>query len=337
MKKNLLYIGNKLAKHGLTVTSIETLGTLLEREGYNIFYASSKKNKFGRLADMLYTTIKYRKNVDYVLIDTYSTRNFWYALFVSQLCRLLDLKYIPKLHGGNLPLRLSKSPYLSRLIFKYAHCNITPSLYLLDAFKNMGFAEIVYIPNTIELHRYPFKKRTALSPKLLWVRSFASIYNPEMALRVFSEFKKQFPNSELCMVGPDKDGTLKKMREMAKSLRLEVKFTGHLSKEEWVRLSADYDIFLNTAHFDNAPVSVIEAIALGLIVVTTNVGGISYLLKNNQSALLVNDNDVHGMVAALNGIMKDPALNERLITNAYEIIQSFDWEKVKIKWHALLK
>ena len=80
MKSNLLYIGNKLSKHGYTVTSIETLGVLLEKEGYHLYYASSKKNKVIRLLDMIYATIKYRNRVDYVLIDTYSTKNFWKSI-----------------------------------------------------------------------------------------------------------------------------------------------------------------------------------------------------------------------------------------------------------------
>ena len=212
MKKNLLYIGNKLSEHGLTVTSIETLGILLENEGYNLLYASTKKNKTVRLVDMLLTTLKNRKHIDYVLIDTYSTYNFWYAFLVSQLCRILKLKYIPKLHGGDLPHRLIKNPKLCRMIFKNAYRNVAPSAYLLDAFKNRDFAELIYIPNTIELHKYPFKLRPDTFPKLLWVRSFTSIYNPEMALKVFYELQKDFPDCELCMVGPDKDGTLIKFR-----------------------------------------------------------------------------------------------------------------------------
>jgi glycosyltransferase involved in cell wall biosynthesis len=336
MKKNLLYIGNKLSRHGMTVTSIETLGMLLENEGYNLFYASSKRNKPLRLFDMLYQTIKCRKRVDYVLIDTYSTYNFWYAFSVSQLCRLLKIKYIPKLHGGDLPHRLIKNPRLCRMIFKNAYRNVAPSAYLLNAFKDRGFAEILYIPNTIELQKYPFKTREHMRPKLLWVRSFTSIYNPEMALKVFHEMKKEFPHSELCMVGPDKDGTLNKVQEMAKQMQLDVTFTGKLSKPEWVRLSAEYDIFINTTHFDNTPVSVIEAIALGLPVVSTNVGGISYLLEDKKTALLVNDNDVNGMVCCLKEIMSNQPLRDGLVNNALALVQAFDWEKVKSKWEEVL-
>src|SRR6187431_1515693 len=98
--KQVLYIGNKLSKHGITPTTIEILGPLLEKEGYIISYSSAQKNKFLRITAMLWSVFWHQKS-DYVLIDTYSTSNFWYAFATSQLCRILKLKYIPILHGGN--------------------------------------------------------------------------------------------------------------------------------------------------------------------------------------------------------------------------------------------
>ena len=246
--KNLLYIGNKLSDHGYTSTSIETLGTFLEVEGYHVYYASSKKNKFFRMCEMIYLTLKYSKKVDYVLIDTYSTKNFWYAFIISQLCRILNLKYIPKLHGGDLPNRIVRSRFFSNLIFKKAFINIAPSYYLLEAFKKNGYTNLKYIPNTIELKLYTQYKKEFKTPKLLWVRSFAKIYNPRMAVKVFMEIKKIFPEAKLCMVGPKKDDSFTKTLRFTKMNNVDVDFTGKLSKEEWIELSKEYNVFINTTH-----------------------------------------------------------------------------------------
>src|SRR5437764_323045 len=53
LNKKILYIGNKLAKHGFSLSSIETLGPLLEQEGFELLYASDKKNQILRLLSML--------------------------------------------------------------------------------------------------------------------------------------------------------------------------------------------------------------------------------------------------------------------------------------------
>lgn len=335
--KKLLYIGNKLSIHGNTATSIETLGSFFESEGYEMYYASSKKNKVYRFLDMIVSTVKYSKKVDYVLIDTYSTQNFWFAFTVSQLCRILNLKYVAKLHGGDLPNRLLKSPFFCDLIFKNAYKITAPSNYLLDAFKQKYYNNLIYIPNTIELKNYIFTEKEFSVPKLLWVRSFSKIYNPKMAIKVLHELKNEYPNAKLCMVGPDKENLIDDCKLFAKNLNVEVIFTGKLTKEEWIDLSKEYNIFINTTHFDNTPVSVIEAMALGLPIVSTNVGGIPFLLENDMNAFLVDDNNINQMTNAVRKLIENQTQTKEIIKNARSIVEDFDWSKVKSRWFEILK
>ena len=117
----------------------------MEREGFKMYYASSKVNKAFRMMDMIYTLVKLNRKVDYVIIDTYSTHNFYYALIISQLARLFRVNYIPSLNGGNLPARLYKHPILSGLIFNHAYTNISPSLYLVEEFNKYGYNNVLFI------------------------------------------------------------------------------------------------------------------------------------------------------------------------------------------------
>lgn len=336
MKKRILYIGNQLHKHGFNKTSIETLGVFLADEGYVVEYTSDKKNQLVRLVDMITTTLFRVRKVDYVLIDTYSTSSFWYAFFCSQIARFFKTKYIPLLRGGDLPNRLKNNPNLCKLIFKNAYTNVAPSHYLLQEFKNSSFENVLFIPNSIQLEEYEFKNSIQLEPKLLWVRAFASIYNPKMAVEVLKLVQEKYPEASLTMVGPDKDGSLLETKEFAKSLGLKVNFTGKLSKKDWTDLAAKHDIFINTTHFDNTPVSVMEAMALGLPVVTTNVGGIPYLLTNEKNALLVDDNATDAMVQAIDLLLSDAVLAQQLVVNARLLVESMDWQQVKLQWHQLL-
>ncbi|WP_313803888.1 glycosyltransferase family 4 protein [Flavobacterium sp.] len=333
----LLYIGNKLSTHGLNKTSIETLGAFLKTEGFVVHYSSSKKNLFFRILDMLFNVCKYSRKTDYVLIDTYSTSAFWYAFMVSQLCRVLHVKYIPILRGGDLPNRLKVSPMFCNLLFKNAYKNIAPSHYLLTEFEKAGYTNLAYIPNTIEIQNYNLRQRSVIQPKIIWVRAFAEIYNPKMAVDVLHQIKTYYPNAELCMVGPDKDGSGAATQGYAKSLGLDVRFTGQLSKKEWTTLANDYDIFINTTHFDNTPVSVMEAMALGLPVVSTNVGGIPYLLNHNENALLVADDNVCEMVKAVSLLLEDTVLTDKLSKAGRAKAESWDWQTVKKDWIALLR
>jgi glycosyltransferase involved in cell wall biosynthesis len=242
------------------------------------------------------------------------------------------------LHGGNLPARLDTSPTVSKLIFNHSLKNVAPSGYLVDAFQKRHFPNLVFIPNTIDLKDYPYaNKRDCSVPKLLWVRSFTALYNPKMAVDVLKSLQNQYPTAELCMVGPDKDGSLEATRTYAKEQNVEVTFTGRLSKKQWVALSENYNVFINTTNFDNTPVSVIEAMCLGLPVVTTNVGGIPFLLEHQKTALLVDADATTQMTEAITTLAQNPNLRNTLVENARTYAESFDWQQVKQKWAEVLR
>ncbi len=298
-------------------------------------YSSSQKNKALRFIAMLWSVLLYRK-VDYVLIDTYSTSNFWYAFVTSQICRLFSTKYIPILHGGKLPSRIEKSRITSKMIFSNSYINVAPSGYLLEVFKKKNF-KTIYIPNSIQESEYKFEVRNFDYPRLFWLRSFSKIYNPILATKVLLKLKEKYPEATLCMVGPKKDESFEITKNFAHQNNLKVKFTGMLSKEDWIELSKDYNVFLNTTHYDNTPLSVIEAMALGFPIVSTNVGGIPFLLEHNFNALLVNDNDLETMILEIDRIFTEKMLPEKLISNSQNTIEKFDWKIVKNQWIELLK
>lgn len=333
--KNVLYIGNALSQQGKNVTSVEILGTRL-RQFCKVKTASSKQNKLLRILDMVLLVLKNGRSTDYVLIDTYSTINFYYALIISQISRVLKIKYIPILHGGNLEQRLKHNPNMSRLIFGNAYRLVSPSSFLKERFKSYGYENVEYIQNTIEIEDFVFYRRDISVIKLFWLRSFTSIYNPTSAVLILEELIKRGYNAELVMVGPEIDGSMKVAKQLAIDKNLNVKFTGKLSKNEWIKLSENYNIFINTTNFDNMPVSVIEAMALGLPIVSTNVGGLPFLISHNEDGLLVPPNDVNAMVDAIIELKEDISLKDKLVVNARKKIEKFDWDEVRVKWERLL-
>ena len=335
--KKILYIGNKLSQKGKTDSTIDTLGKGLEELGFQVVYASSYKSILLRFIDMIWAVFKHRKTTDYVLIDTYSTLNFYYAFAVSQLCRWFHLKYIPILHGGNLPNRLKTSPKLSKAIFAFAYNNVAPSLYLKSHFESNSFSNVIFIPNSIKIEDYKFQKKNDPSVKLLWVRSFSEIYNPSLAIKVLKALKDENIEAELCMIGPEKDGSLESCKALAKKLALEVEFTGRLTKPQWHKKATDFNIFINTTHVDNAPVSVIEAMALGLPVISTNVGGMPFLIENKTDGILVEPNDVQAFVLAVKELTFNTKIATIIANNARRKVEDYDWNNVKYHWGNLLE
>ncbi len=330
----ILYIGNKLEKWDRTPTAVDTIPELLRNEGIFIKAISSHQNKILRLLEMcLYCLFG---NYQKVVIDTYSTQNFIFAQLCASIARWRKKKYYLILHGGDLPNKLKSSGNYVTNLFRDASALAAPSLYLYDRFKEFGYSNLVCIPNAVALHLYTFQKRQITQPKLLWIRSFQQLYHPRLAIEVLENLSVLYPESELCMVGPDKDGSLEELKKYVKENDLRVSFPGKLSKPDFISLSEDYCIFLNTSNVDNTPVSVMEAMALGLPVVSTNVGGMPYLLQNEQTGLLVPPDDPKAMTTACIKLISEPEFSAQLAKNARIEVENFDWERVKHQWLDLL-
>jgi len=334
--KRILYIGNNLSQKSNYKTSIAILSDFLSQE-YTITVSSNKTNKILRLLDMCFQLIKKRPKIDIVLIDTFSSSAFYYAYITSQLARLLKIPYIPILHGGNLPSRLDHSTKLCNALFKNAFKNVAPSGYLQYEFYKRGY-DTVLIPNVLDLSLYTYRKRENIRPRLLYVRAFAEIYNPKMAIYVLQELKKTYPTAELCMIGPDRDGSLADVQNLVETLGLQdsVEFTGVLDKSVWHKKSEEYDLFINTTNFDNTPISVMEIMALGLPIVSTNVGGLPYLLEDKKDAFLVEKNDIYAMTQAIIKYLDDKQKVADMSLKARQKVEKFDWKFVKKDWNHLL-
>jgi glycosyltransferase involved in cell wall biosynthesis len=335
MNRTIIYVDNFLTSHGQTPTTGSTLVKLFRSEGYNVIATSNKKNKLLRLSGMVSTIISNRKN-SIALLAVYSTSAFYFAWLCSLVCKALKVPYVACLHGGNLPQRIKHSPSRSATIFSNSHMNVAVSGYLQKSMEE-HYWKSVQIPNNIELDAYPFKYRTSAQPRLLWVRSFHNIYNPALAIRVVAGLVKTFPHVHLTMIGPDKDGSLEACKTLANEFNISnnISFTGLLPVKEWVKLAADHDIFLNTTNFDNAPVSVVEAMALGLIVISTNVGGLPYIIKHMKNGILVPPSDATAFTEAIETVCKVSELSASLSNEARHTATAYDWRNIKGQWQDL--
>lgn len=336
-KLSLIYLGNKLSRHGKNETGVEFSGKMLSLQ-HEVKAYSDKLNPLARTIDSIIQIIKHHKNTDFFILDVYSTANFYLSLTCTFFLKLTHSRYITALHGGDLPDRLKRSPRLSKYIFNSSYANISPSGYLKHSFEQAGI-QTIQIPNNLPLKKYPFKKRTEAAPTLLYVRAFHTIYNPTLAIKVLHQLHKNQVKASLCMIGPDKDGSQQEVEDLIEKYQLQeyVTLKGKLTKEQWVELSPNYDIFINTTNVDNMPLSVIEAMCLGLGIVSTNPGGMPFLIQQDKTGLLVEVHNPQAMAEAIQSLLDSPEKFKELTQNAREVAQGFDTEAVLQKWNQVFE
>jgi glycosyltransferase involved in cell wall biosynthesis len=321
---------------GRIPTQGENLAQAFARAGYRVLSASARASRLARLADIAWTLWAQRGQIDVQMLQVYSGRSFLVADLASALAKALGQKLVAVLHGGNLPEFARRHPAWVRRVLRRADRLVAPSPFLARELAWLGLP-VQVIPNHIDLPRYPFKRRARPAPRLLWMRTFHPIYNPEMALRVVARLRREYPDVHLVMAGAA-DISLDGVKRMAEGdgLTAHVSFAGFLDQAAKVQVASQQDIYLNTNRIDNMPVTVIEMAALGLPVVATRVGGLPDLVTDGVNGLLTPDDDDQAMADAVKRLLSEPGLAERLALAGRELAESCSWEKVRARWEEML-
>ncbi len=329
-------VGPMLGQHpGWVVSQGEVLAARFREAGYQVKLTSSRINPFLRVLDILVSLLRWRRQLDVAIVLVFSQRAFAVADAASWLLRRLGIPQVLALHGGLLPEFAARHPRWVRRVLDRADAVVSPSGYLAEKFRRWGY-EVGVIPNVFPLEDYPYRSPGSMRPpRLMWMRTFHPLYNPAMAVRVLERVRQEEPGTLLTMAGQDK-GELDATRELAAQLGLGgvVRFPGFLDLAGKKAEMSVHDVFLNTNHTDNTPVSVLEAAAVGLPVVATEVAGIPYLLQNDHSALLVPDGDVEAMASAVLRLVREPELAQQLSRAGRDVAERCAWPGVQSTWQA---
>ena len=335
---HICFVGPMVGRNpGFPNTAGDTLAEHFARAGYSVTTVSSHPNRYVRVLDIVQTLLALHSKVDVQCLQVFSGPSFVVADVASFLGRHLGQKLIYHLHGGALPIFMSRYPRWAERVLRRADAIVAPSTFLARAARDRGF-EVQVIPNLLDISQYPFRQRSAVRPVLLWMRAFHAGYNPQLALRVVAHLRDTVPGIKLTMAGKDK-GLLEQVTKLAEELGLDsiVQFPGFLNMAGKVAAGQAHDIYLNTNHVDNMPVTVLEMAAMGLPIVATNVGGIPDLLSHEETALLVPDGDEEAMVRAVLRLLSEPDLVARLSSNGRQLAQKSSWDNVRPLWEAVFR
>lgn len=323
------FLGPMLGSNpGWAVGQGEVLAGLLARDGWEVRTASHRVNRWLRLADVATSPWRWRGRVDVLVLMVFSGPAFRLVEAASAAASRLGMPMVLWLHGGSLAEFAGRHPDRVRRVLERGRALVAPTKFLAEPFG----ARV--IPNVVDLDQYPYRHRPHVAPRLLWMRTFHELYRPDLALRVLERLKGT--GATLTMAGQDK-GLLTETRRRAEQMGLDVRFPGFLDAEGKRREFAAHDVFLNTNRVDNAPVSVLEAAAFGLPVVTTDVGGIPHLLRDGEEALLVPEGDAEAMASAVRRLLDEPGLAGRLSAAGREVAERSSWLQVRPLWEELLR
>lgn len=266
-------------------------------------------------------------NVVYIL----AASNLYFFIIVAPavlLSKFYKKKVFINYHGGGPQYFFKKFRSFIYYIMRQAKITV-PSGYLKKVIRDYLGLDAFIVPNIAYLGLFHYHERNPLYPYFLCTRHFESMYNIPCVIKAFKIISDAFPNAQLGLVG---DGSEREnLVGLVKNLGItnKVKFYGKLPYEKLPEIYDKYDIFINSSNIDNFPGSILEAFASGLPVVSTNPGGIPYLIKDGETGLLVNVNDHQALAQKAIYLLKNFSFALSMAKKARAECEKYTWEKVR--------
>ncbi|WP_290610850.1 glycosyltransferase family 4 protein [Arsukibacterium sp. UBA3155] len=235
--------------------------------------------------------------------------------------------------GGLAAEFLSKQQRWLLPSLRKASVIVTPSAFLQQVFAHYQL-NCQIIPNIVDTRIFKGELKPSLTaaPHLVVTRNLEAIYDIATAIRAFAIINKQLPSSRLSIAGSGPE--LAALQQLVIKLQLsnKVSFPGKLDRQQMAALYAEADIMLNPSTADNMPNSILEAMAASVLVVSTDVGGIPFMVDDGKDTILVPVAMPEQMASAVLSLIAEPDLAATLVANARLKVNQYQPAQVLPDW-----
>jgi glycosyltransferase involved in cell wall biosynthesis len=192
------------------------------------------------------------------------------------------------------------------------------------------------IVNILDTSRFVYRRRTQLRPVFLTNRGLEPVYNVGCVLRAFQIIQQRYPEASLIVAH---DGSCRSaLEELARELGLRnTQFLGCVPQETMAELYEAADVYLASPDMDCMPGSILECFASGLPVVATKAGGIPYIVKHEQTGLLVGCGDHQALADCAVWLLEDAELAGSLSERGHRECEKYKAGPVRQAWVRLYR
>jgi len=246
--------------------------------------------------------------------------------------RLLAKRVILHYHSGEAADHLANWGWAVHPWLRLAHEIVVPSAYLGKVFASHGY-EVRVIPNLFDPSQFSYRERATLRPSLLSTRNLEPHYAVATSIEAFVIVQREYPEATFTIVGAGSE--MGRLREMANAMGLtRVRFLGQITPDRMAAVLDEADVFLNASVIDNQPLSILEAFAAGLPVVSTPTGAIGEMVHDGRTGILVPPGSPNAMATAVLTLLDRPATAVAIARSARQELRNYTWPVVRPAWAA---
>ncbi len=242
--------------------------------------------------------------------------------------RLRRRKIVLNYRGGDAKPFFRTWGWAVRPIFTLATVVTAPSEFLAALIHDRFRISVGIVPNILDTSAFRYRRRDSIQPKMLVARHLEKMYDIETVLKAFRGVQQNRPDASLWIAGTGSEE--QRLRKLVSQWGLHnIRFLGQIPHEELPAIYDQCDILVNASLADNFPGALLEASAAGLVIVSTSPGGIPFIYRNGETALLVEPGDWQGLANAVESILERPSMGLQLAAAATRLAESCDWTHVR--------
>lgn len=348
----ILLIANYQKGIGGISGQVYFLQQYLQQEGWQADIFSTRGNSLRRVSKMI-QLLCITKRYDALHIHACSYRGMLPAVMGIVAGKLWRKRTIITYHGGEAAEYFAKHINFARKWLCRADQVVVLSGFLKEVFDQYAISCVV-IPNIVILQPQETRDRE-IGPRFISVRHFEPLYNIPCILRAYEKVLQLYPNATLDLLGR---GSMRGQLEqyVADHHLTGVHFVGQVPNKEIYDYLAKAAILLSSPRIDNMPVSVLEAMNAGLLVISSRVGGVPYMIEeydmaigngqwtieeetNRQSPIANHPNKATGLLFESDNAdelaekmlwaLEHPEEVKQIIAQAQIEVQKYSWENIR--------
>ncbi len=220
------------------------------------------------------------------------------------------------------------------LINRYADCSVGVSDAACEFMEHIGIALSLRIPNGVDIPLECWSGNGKSSRVVCFVGRLIQAKGVQDLICVWNKIWEQFPNSSLVVVG---DGAYRKKLERQACALPCIEFVGEKTPAEVKSILLKSSVFVNPSYSEGLPTSVMEAAAIGLPIVATDVGGTYELIENGRSGWIVHPGDRDGLCTSLLSLLGNDKLAVRFGEEARRGMALYSWDAIVDQYERLFR
>jgi len=328
----ILLIANYRPGAGGISSQVEQLQRHLTQEGEEVEVFCTKASALKRMG-MFLSILPKARNFDILHIHCCSNWGFLPAVIGITAGKILKKRLILTYHGGGGENFFKAHKKFVKFWLTKTNANIVLSGFLAKIFDDNDIPYVV-IPNILDVDESIYRERDVVKPDFISIRTLAPLYNIECIIKAFAKVKKQLSAATLTVLsdGASRTG----LEKMVKDNNIQdVAFIGRVKNEEVYAWLDKADILLSTPHIDNQPMSILEAFKVGLLVISTNVGGVPYMIQEKKNGMMVDDDDSAALAEKMVWAVTHQEETKKMMREGHKCLYDYSWENIKTKLYKL--